>query len=105
MIDYVLVFIGVMFGVQGAASTLRKFADVFAKQVSKKLAQQALTKGTIYPIVKKSCYQCGHPYDKADFCGYCSICSAGCRRRYFQRHYICGFQTWLYEIEKKSYVV
>lgn len=51
--QFVLIFIGVMFGVQGAASTLRKFADVFAKQVSKKLAQQALTKGTIYPIVKK----------------------------------------------------
>lgn len=49
----VLLFIGVMFGVQGAASTLQKFANVLAKQISKKLAQKALTKGTIYPIVKK----------------------------------------------------
>ena len=48
-----LLFIGVMFGVQGAASTLQKFANVLAKQISKKLAQKALTKGTIYPIVKK----------------------------------------------------
>ena len=49
----VLLFIGVMFGVQGAASTLQKFANVLAKQISKKLAQKALTKGTIYPIVTK----------------------------------------------------
>ena len=48
-----LVFIGVMFGVQGASSTLQKFADTLAKHISKKLAQKALTKGTIYPIVKK----------------------------------------------------
>lgn len=51
--NYMLVFIGVMFGVQGAASTLRKFADTLAKHTAKKLAQKALTKGTIYPIVKK----------------------------------------------------
>lgn len=49
----VLLFIGVMFGVKGAASTLQKFANVLAKHISKKLAQKALTKGTLYPIVKK----------------------------------------------------
>ena len=48
-----LLFMGVMFGVQGASTTLKKFAEILAKQVSKKLAQKALTKGTIYPIVKK----------------------------------------------------
>lgn len=51
--NYMLLFMGVMFGVQGAATTLQKFADVLAKHVSKKLAQKALTKGTIYPMVKK----------------------------------------------------
>lgn len=51
--NMVLVFIGVMFGVQGAATTLQKFANTLAKHVAKKLAQKALTKGTIYPIVKK----------------------------------------------------
>lgn len=51
--NYLLVFIGVMFGVQGAASTLNKFADILAKHTAKKLAQKALTKGMIYPIVKK----------------------------------------------------
>ena len=51
--NYVMVFVGVMFGVQGAASALQKFANTLARHISKKLAQQALTKGTIYPIVKK----------------------------------------------------
>ncbi len=49
----VILFIGVMFGVQGAASILQKFANALAKQISKKLAQKALTKGTLFPIVKK----------------------------------------------------
>lgn len=50
---YLLVFMGVMFGVQGAAGVLKKFADVLAKNIAKKLAQKSLTKGVIYPIVKK----------------------------------------------------
>ncbi|MCD7934257.1 MAG: hypothetical protein LUF77_02915, partial [Oscillospiraceae bacterium] len=48
-----LLFVGVMFGVQGTATALQKFANTLAKHVAKKLAQKALTKGTIYPIVKK----------------------------------------------------
>lgn len=51
--NFVMVFLGVMFGVQGAASTLNKLANTIAEHVAKKLAQQALTKGTIYPIVKQ----------------------------------------------------
>lgn len=51
--DQLTVFIGVMFGVQGAASLLNKLADSIAKQVAKKLAQKALTKGMVYPIVKQ----------------------------------------------------
>lgn len=51
--NYLLVFMGVMFGVQGAAGVLKKFADVLAKNIAKKLAQKSLTKGVIYPIVKK----------------------------------------------------
>lgn len=46
-------FVGVMFGVIGAASTVNKLAAQVAKQVVKKLPQKALTKGVIYPIVKK----------------------------------------------------
>ncbi|MCD7861316.1 MAG: hypothetical protein LUG25_05365 [Oscillospiraceae bacterium] len=51
--NYLLLFMSVMFGVQGAATALQKFANTLAKHVAKKLAQKALTKGTIYPIVKK----------------------------------------------------
>ena len=51
--NMLLVFLGVMFGVQGAASTLNKVANTIAAHVAKKLSQQALTKGTIYPIVKQ----------------------------------------------------
>lgn len=48
-----MVFIGTMLGVQGAATALNKLADTVAKQVAKKLAQKALTKGMVYPIVKQ----------------------------------------------------
>ena len=51
--NMLMVFLGVMFGVQGAASTLNKVANTLAAHVAKKLSQQALTKGTVYPIVKQ----------------------------------------------------
>jgi hypothetical protein len=46
-------FIGVMFGVSAANAALSKIAGLAALSVPKRLMQQALTKGTIYPIVKK----------------------------------------------------
>jgi len=46
-------FIGVMFGVGIANAALSKVAALAALSVPKKLMQQALTKGTIYPIIKK----------------------------------------------------
>jgi len=46
-------FIGVMFGVNAANIALSRVATLAALNVPKKLVQQALTKGTIYPIVKK----------------------------------------------------
>ena len=51
--NYLLIFMGVMFGVQGATGVLKKLADVLAKNIAKKLAQKSLTKGVVYPIVKK----------------------------------------------------
>ena len=50
--NYLLIFMGVMFGVQGATGVLKKLADVLAKNIAKKLAQKSLTKGVVYPIVK-----------------------------------------------------
>ncbi|MFC8452695.1 hypothetical protein [Kitasatospora sp. NPDC057223] len=46
-------FVGVMFGAQSANAAVGKVAGMMAEQVAKKLPQKALTKGVIYPIVKK----------------------------------------------------
>lgn len=46
-------FVGVMFGVQIAQGGVAKVANMIAANVAKKLPQKALTKGLIYPIVKK----------------------------------------------------
>ncbi len=48
----VMVFIGAMFGVQRATSALGKLAESMAIHIQKKLANKALTKGVVYPIVK-----------------------------------------------------
>lgn len=46
-------FVGVMFGVNGAVNVINKIAGQVAKQVAKKLPQKALTKGVVYPMVKR----------------------------------------------------
>jgi len=46
-------FIGVMFGVNAANVAVSKIAALMAQNVPKQLMRQALTKGTIYPIVKQ----------------------------------------------------
>ena len=46
-------FIGVMFGVQAANSAVVKIAASAALRLKKSLASKALTKGVIYPVVKK----------------------------------------------------
>lgn len=46
-------FLGAMFGVGGANTALRLISTNMAKQVLKKLPQQALTKTIYYPIIKK----------------------------------------------------
>lgn len=52
-------FIGVMFGTQAANNGVAKVADLVANQVLRKLPQQALTKGVIYPVVKKVAVRLG----------------------------------------------
>ena len=51
--NFIMVFLGVMFGVQGAGTALGKLAEIMAKNVSKNLAKQALTKGAVFPIVRQ----------------------------------------------------
>lgn len=46
-------FTGIMFGVSGATSAVTKIAEKAAEKTAKTLANKALTKGAIYPIVKK----------------------------------------------------
>lgn len=48
-----LIFLGVMFGVQEANAGVKVIAQMASKKVSKSLAQKALTKGAVYPIIKK----------------------------------------------------
>ncbi|MDR0905835.1 MAG: hypothetical protein LBN00_06645 [Oscillospiraceae bacterium] len=51
--DIMTLFLGVMFGVSGAAGAIQKIAAKAAAGAAKKLPQKALTKGVIYPIVKQ----------------------------------------------------
>ena len=51
--NQLILFIGVMFGVNAASTTITKIAKVAALNAEKRLLQKALTKGTIYPIVKR----------------------------------------------------
>ena len=58
-LNYMLLFVGTMFGVQGASTALNKLANNFAEHLAKNLARKALMKGPIYPIVKKIAHQVG----------------------------------------------
>ena len=49
----IIVCMGVMYGVAGANTALKTMAKALGKGVEKKLIHTALTKGTIYPIVKE----------------------------------------------------
>jgi len=60
-------FLGVMFGVNAANTALSRVAGLAAVGVEKMLLKQALTKGTIYPIVKKIAAIIGVKMTKATF--------------------------------------
>ena len=49
----IILFLGVMFGVQEANAAIKVFANLVAKAVINRLPKMALTKGVIYPAVKK----------------------------------------------------
>ena len=51
--NLLILFIGIMFGVNSAVNTVHAIAAQVAKKVAKKLPQEAITKGFIYPVVKK----------------------------------------------------
>lgn len=49
----IVLFLGVMFGAQGAAGAVAQIAEKTAQTVAKQLPKQALTKTFYYPIAKK----------------------------------------------------
>jgi len=48
-----LIFIGVMYGVSGAVGALEKLSLHFSEVAMNKIMTTALTKGTVYPLIKK----------------------------------------------------
>jgi hypothetical protein len=62
-----ILFLGVMFGVGGSASTLKVISSKFAQHVLKKLPQKALTKTIYYPIIKKVAAAIGIKITKQSF--------------------------------------
>ena len=51
-LNILIICLGVMYGVAGANNAIRAMATGLAKGVSKKIMTTALTKGTLYPMVK-----------------------------------------------------
>lgn len=45
--------LGVMYGIEGSVASIKILSNALGKGVEKQLLQEALTKGTFYPIVKK----------------------------------------------------
>lgn len=62
-------FVGVMVGAQIAQNGVTRAAAMIAANVVKKLPQQALTKGVLYPIVKKVASYLGVSMTKRVFAG------------------------------------
>ena len=62
-----VLFLGVMSGVNSAEKTLMVVARNAGVVTGKRIARQALTKGTIYPIVKKIAYYLGLQMNKQIF--------------------------------------
>jgi len=52
-LNLLTLFIGIMFGVQAATGTITKISASAATRASKTIAAKTLTKGTLYPLVKK----------------------------------------------------
>ncbi len=51
--NLLILFIGVMFGANGATDAIAKISQSAAKAAAKRISQKALTKGVVYPIVKQ----------------------------------------------------
>ena len=63
----ILVFLGVMLGVQGAESAITRIAGSCASNTARTLARRTLTRTTIYPIVRRICRALGIRMTKETF--------------------------------------
>lgn len=69
-INLLVVCLGVMYGVAGAKNALLSISKCLAKGVEAQLLKTALTKGTVYPIVKKVAKWFGVKMTKEVFAGF-----------------------------------
>ena len=69
-LNILTVCLGVMYGVAGASNAIKAMAKSLASGVEKKLINAALTKGTIYPIVKSVSKWFGVRMTKEVFAGF-----------------------------------
>ena len=66
----IILCLGVMHGVAGANNALKSMAKALGVGVEKQLLKMALTKGTLYPIVKNVCKWFGINLTKKVFAGF-----------------------------------
>ena len=69
-LNILTICLGVMYGVAGANNAIRSIAKALAVGVEKKLINTALTKGTVYPIVKSIAKWFGVKMTKEVFAGF-----------------------------------
>ena len=69
-INTLIVCLGTMYGVAGANNALKAMAKALGEGVQKQLMKKALTKGTIYPIVKEVSKWFGVKMTKEVFAGF-----------------------------------
>lgn len=69
-INVLIICLGVMYGTAGANNALKAMAKGLANGVEKALMKKALTKGTIYPIVKSVAKVFGQKMTKEVFAGF-----------------------------------
>lgn len=69
-INILIICLGVMYGAAGANNALKAIAKALGSGVEKKLLKTALTKGTIYPIVKGVASWFGKQMTKDVFAGF-----------------------------------
>lgn len=67
VMNELLLFLGVMFGVQEASAGVKVLANTISRTVARRLANKALTKTTVYPIVKKIARTIGFSMTKQIF--------------------------------------